>query len=48
MVRQEIKHAAMEFTLGMLKKKTKCPTISKEPQQSLQAYFPHISSPEQR
>ena len=38
----------MELILGMLKKKTKCPKISKEPQESFQAYSPHIYFQEHR
>jgi hypothetical protein len=45
---QEIKHAATELTLGMLKKKTKCPTISKESQQWSKVYSRRIYFQEHR
>ena len=45
--RQEIKHDAMELTLGMVKKENECPTNSKN-LQSLQAYSLHISFQEHR
>ena len=32
----------MELNPGMLNKKIKCPTISKEPRRSFQAYSRHI------
>jgi hypothetical protein len=37
----------MESNLGMLNKKTKCPTISKEPRRSFQVYSLHVYFQEQ-
>ena len=45
---RKFEHVAMELNLGMINKKRKCPTISKEPQQSFQAYSLHISFQEHR